>query len=121
MDEIQYTASPAMFRNNPILFIASVLLIAAFGLGLLILLVWYVKCKSEVLTITQDELHYVRGILSKSRSEIRLSSIRSLQVDQSLFQRMFGTGDIKIYTAGDNPEIVVAGMPNPHEIRELIK
>ncbi len=120
-EEIRYENHPPMFRNHPIGFILSILLIPAFGVGLLILLVWYVKSKSEKLTITETELKYERGILSKSRNELRLANVRSTRVNQSLFQRMFGTGDVDIFTAGDNPEVTVKGFPDPNMIRELIK
>jgi uncharacterized membrane protein YdbT with pleckstrin-like domain len=43
-----------------------------------------------------------------------------VRVNQSLFQRIFGTGDVEIFTAGDDPEITAKGMPDPNEIRELI-
>ena len=43
-----------------------------------------------------------------------------MRVNQTLFQRMFGTGDIEIYTAGDAPEVTLRGMPDPHRIRELL-
>lgn len=118
-DEILYEAHPPMFRNNPVGFVLSVALIAA-AVGILILLVWYVKTRSEKLTITREDLRYERGILSKSRSEVRLTGIRSVTVHQSLFQRMFGTGDIEIYTAGDRPEIIAKGIPDPNEVREII-
>lgn len=118
-DEILYEAHPPMFRNNPVGFVLSVVLIAA-AVGILILLVWYVKTRAEKLTITREDLRYERGILSKSRSEVRLTGIRSVTVHQSLFQRMFGTGDIEIYTAGDRPEIIAKGIPDPNEVREII-
>jgi len=35
---VKYSENPVMFRNNPIGFLFAVLLIAAFGLGILILL-----------------------------------------------------------------------------------
>ena len=108
-----------MFRNNPLGFVLSVLLVAV-AVGIPILLVWYVKTRSEKLTITTEDLLYERGILSKSRSELRLSSIRSVRVHQSLAQRMFGTGDIEVFTAGDVPEVTVKGIPDPNEVRELI-
>ena len=38
--EVIYEAHPAMFRAHPFWFILFVLLIAAFGIGLLILLYW---------------------------------------------------------------------------------
>ena len=118
-EQILYQAHPPMFRSNPLGFVLSVLLIAV-AIGIIILLVWYVKSRSEKLTITNDDLRYERGILSKSHSELRLSSVRSVRVHQTLFQRMFGTGDIQVFTAGDAPEVTVKGMPDPNEIRELI-
>lgn len=118
-DEILYQAHPPMFRNHPVGFVLSIVLIGA-AIGIIILLVWYVKTRAEMLAVTRDELRYEKGILSKSHSELRLSSIRSVRVNQSLLQRMFGTGDIRIYTAGDEPEITVKGMPDPHELRQII-
>ena len=118
-EQILYQAHPPMFRNNPLGFILSIVLIAV-AIGIIILLVWYVKTRSEQLTITNEELRYEKGILSKSHSELRLSSVRSVRVNQTLCQRMFGTGDIEIYTAGDAPEVTLKGMPDPHRIRELL-
>lgn len=118
-ETILYRASPPMFRNNPLLFLLYLVLIAAFGLGLILLLGWYVLSKSKSLTITDEELRYEVGILNKQRSEIRLSSIRSVRVNQTFWQRIFGTGDLDIFTAGDNPEITAKGMPDPGRIREL--
>jgi uncharacterized membrane protein YdbT with pleckstrin-like domain len=120
MDNVLYDSNPPMFRNSPLGFIISVLLIPAFGIGIIILLVWYVSTKAQKLTITTQDLLYEKGLLSKSRSELRLTSIRSVRVNQSLFQRIFGTGDVEIFTAGDEAEITAKGMPDPNEIRELI-
>jgi uncharacterized membrane protein YdbT with pleckstrin-like domain len=117
---VLYEAHPPMFRNNPIGFILSVLLVPV-GIGILILLFWYVKSRSETLMLTTEELRYEKGILSKARSELRLQAIRSVRVNQSLFQRMFGTGDIEIYSAGDEPELTLKGMPDPNELREIIR
>jgi hypothetical protein len=50
-----------------------------------------------------------------------MSSIRTTKVQQSLLQRMLNAGKVEIYTAGDEPELVVNGMPNPDKIREVIK
>ena len=120
MDQVLYESNPPMFRNNPLGFIISILLVPAFGLGIIILLVWYISTKAQKLTITTGDLLYEKGLLSKSRSELRLTSIRSVRVNQSLFQRIFGTGDVDIFTAGDEPEITAKGMPDPNEIRALI-
>ena len=73
------------------------------------------------LKIDDNEILFEKGLLSKERSEINVSSVRTIKVKQSFFNRLFGVGSIEIYTAGDNPEIVVNGLPDPNRVRELIK
>ncbi|MES9861158.1 MAG: PH domain-containing protein [Candidatus Thiodiazotropha sp. LLP2] len=116
-----YSENPVMFKNNPVGFILSILLIPVFGVGLVILLAWHLQNKSSKLTINESEILYEKGLLSKERSEINISSVRTTKVKQSFFNRIFGVGAVEIYTAGDNPEIVVTGLPDPNKIRELIK
>ncbi|MGD8176101.1 PH domain-containing protein [Marinimicrobium sp. ARAG 43.8] len=116
-----YSEHPVMFKNNPLGFIASVILIPVFGIGLLILLWWYIQTRSSKLTVTDHDILFEEGLLSKQRSEFRIGGIRTVRVYQSFFDRMFGVGAISIYTAGDQPEIVAKGMPEPNRVRELIK
>ena len=115
-----YKAHPAMFRAHPFWFILFVLLIAAFGLGLLILLYWYIKTRATSLTVSEHELLCEKGILSKERLAVSLRHVRSVQVNQGFINRIFGVGTIEIKTAGDEPEFTVADLPDPHEVREAI-
>lgn len=121
MSETLYSEHPAMFKNNPIGFIVSLLLIPVFGLGLLILLWWYLQCKGSLLTVKEHDILYEQGLLSKDRAEFSISGIRTVRVNQSFFNRIFGVGTIQIFTAGDKPEIEAKGMPDPNRVRELIK
>ena len=118
---VLYSENPVMFKNNPLGFIASVVLIAAFGLGIIILLVWFLKTKALKLTVTDQDIVLEKGLLSKEHSEINIDSIRTIRVSQSFFNRIFGVGKIEIFTAGDNPEVVATGMPEPNRVRELVK
>lgn len=118
---VRYSSNPAMFKNNPLGFILALILIPVFGLGILILLWWYLQTRASKLTVTESEIVYDTGLLNKEHSEISISRIRAIRVKQSFFDRIFGVGEISIYTAGDNPEIVARGMPDPNSIRELIK
>ena len=115
-----YEAHPAMFRAHPFWFIFSVLLIAAFGLGILILLYWYIKTRATALTITQHEIMYEQGILSKDRTSVSLRHVRAVRVTQRFINRILGVGTVEISTAGDEPEFEVKDMPDPHQIREAI-
>jgi uncharacterized membrane protein YdbT with pleckstrin-like domain len=118
---VLYSEHPAMFKNHPFGFLGSILLIPVFGLGVLILLYWYLQTKASRLSIYENEIHYEKGLLSKEHSEVAISSIRTVRVKQTFFNRIFGVGSVEIYTAGDNPEFVVAGLPDPNRIREIIK
>jgi uncharacterized membrane protein YdbT with pleckstrin-like domain len=118
--DIAYEASPPMFRNHPLWFIACVLLIAVFGLGIILLMYWYIQTRSTRLTITSTDLAYEVGIFSKTRIEVRLPNIRTVKVTQTFMQRIFNTGDIELYTSGDNPEVVTKGMPDPEKVREIV-
>ncbi|WOJ93697.1 PH domain-containing protein [Congregibacter variabilis] len=116
-----YVQSPAMVKNRPILFVLCLLLIPFFGLGLAILVIWYLQCKATVVRVSDGEIMLEKGLLSKDRTELKLSNIRSTKLVQSFGQRIFGTGDVQVFTAGDSPELVASGMPKPQELRQLLK
>lgn len=108
-----------MFRSNPFGFILAVLLIPV-GVGIIILLAWYLICLSTKLELEGNDLVLTKGLLSKDRVELDISSIRTVRVYQSFLNRIFNVGSISVFTAGDKPEIEVAGLPDPHDLRELI-
>ena len=116
-----YEAHPAMFRARPILFSLSVLLILAFGIGILILLYWYILTRATRLTVTDHDITYERGILSKDRTSVALRQVRSVRVSQGFINRIFEVGTIEISSTGDKPEFTVKDMPDPHAIRDTIR
>lgn len=118
---VKYSEHPVMFKNHPFGFILSVILIPAFGVGIIIFLVWFLKTKALKLTVTDDDILFEKGLLSKERSELSLSSVRTVKVKQTFINRIFGVGSIEIFTAGDAAEINIAGLPDPNRIRELIR
>ncbi|GEM20735.1 hypothetical protein NONS58_21550 [Nitrosococcus oceani] len=117
---ILYEANPSMLRMNPFITALSILLIPV-GIGIIILLWMYIKTKMDKLTIKTDEIVWMHGLLNKSYTEINMSSVRTVKVNQSVLQRMLNAGDVAIYTAGDNPEVVIRGLPEPDKVRDYIK
>ena len=115
-----YQAHPAMFRAHPFWFILFVLLILVGGLGILILLYWYIKTRATALTVTEHDITFEQGILSKDRTGVSLRHVRAVRVTQGFVNRILGVGTVEISTAGDEPEFEVSDMPDPHEIREAI-
>ncbi len=115
-----YSAHPVM-KDNPFGFLLAIILIPAFGLGIIILLIWHLNNKSSKLMITDSDVLFEKGLLSKERSELSIKSIRTVRVRQSFMNRIFGTGTVELYTAGDSPEIVAKGLPDPNTVRDIIK
>ncbi len=121
MEKQLYKSHPAMFRNNPLGFLLAIILIAAFGLGLLILLFWWLDVAQTTLTVTDKRTIFSKGILSRYTNEIFHSDVRNVQVWQTPFQRVFNIGNIGISSAGQSEiEIQVDGIPNPEKVRKII-
>jgi len=101
--------------------VAGVIGLAVAALAFLTLLSWYVRAKTDHLVIKDDEIVWTHGLLNKGYTEISMASVRTTRIRQTLTQRILNVGDVEIYTAGDNPELVVKGLPDPDEIRRQIK
>lgn len=118
-DEILYDSNPVMFGDKPFLFIF-LLILTPFVVGLIALFAWWLGTKSNRLTVDDAKIYFQRGILSKTRKEILISNIRSIQIHQSFVQRLLKTGRIEIFTIGDVPEIVLGGLPRPYDIQNIV-
>ncbi|WP_462320030.1 PH domain-containing protein [Halochromatium sp.] len=94
---------------------------ALLAIGLFQLLRWWLTTLMDQLEIYERELVWTHGLLSKEYTEINMASVRTVRIEQSLFQRIVGAGDLQIFTAGDDPELRIRGLPRPQEIRQHIK
>ena len=118
---VLYESHPLMFKNHPLLFVLYVVLIAAFGLGLILLLAWWIQTLGTTLIVTTDQTTLRKGILSKYTNDVFHENVRNIQVRQTLLQRMFNVGWIGISSAGQaGVEIEVNGIPDPHKVKEII-
>jgi uncharacterized membrane protein YdbT with pleckstrin-like domain len=110
-----------MFRNHPAYFVLCVLLIAAFGLGLVLLLVWWIQVLGTTLTVTNEQTTLRKGILSKYTNDVFHSNVRNIQVRQSFLQRLFKVGWVGISSAGQSGlEIEINGIQDPEKVKEII-
>ncbi len=119
MTEHLYKASPSIWRTSPIYFLICVCLIPVV-LGVYLLIIEYVQSIYTKFTITKESVTLEKGIFSKYYNEIRMKDIRQVQLSQSLWQRMFGAGELYISSSLPGMEIVISGLPNPKKIRALI-
>jgi uncharacterized membrane protein YdbT with pleckstrin-like domain len=72
------------------------------------------------LTIQGHTLRYQAGLFVRSTRTLDVRKVQDVRVDQSLFQRVLGTGDLSIETAGETSRLVIANIDRPHEIAHLI-
>ena len=145
--EARYDEHPAMFRNHPLgylLLLALIVLpvVALFlfhgqiaemgnfppavllgstGLGVVIFLYWYLMTRATWLRIDEDQVHLERGLLSKDHIDLQIQQIRAVRVYQGLLDRILRVGRIEVFTTGDAAEFVVAGMPDPHWVRDHVR
>lgn len=93
-------------------------------LASLLLLLWPIKRHIQrqmiKLTIAGEKLRYETGLASKSTRIIQLPKVQDVRAIQSLWQRMFGVGDLSIETAGEHSRLVVENLDNPQQLAEQI-
>ena len=72
-------------------------------------------------TLTSEKLLIKIGFLSIKEEEIKLYRILDFTVRKTLFQRIFGVGDIELHTADSStPIFMMKGVKNVDNIKELI-
>lgn len=119
-EQVLYDESPSMFRNRPVGFAVTCILCFAV-VGLVIFLIWWLRCLGTKLTVTTERTILRKGLLSKRTNEVFHSDVRNIQVSQGFLQRLFDVGSIGIASSGQSDiEIQVAGMPSPEKVKEII-
>ena len=89
--------------------------------------IFYIACiaiykrNSILLIVNSDKITLERGIMARQSIEISTRNIRTIQVNQSIMQRLLNVGDICVASSGtDVYEITAPAMPNPKEIRDIL-
>jgi len=121
-ESVLYKSHPTMFRSSPLVFILCIAFaVVTAGLGLVFLLVWWLRVLGTTLTVTNERVTLRKGILSKHTNEVYHTDIRNVQISQGMFQRMFRAGKIGIACAGQSSiEITVNGLPDPEKIKDIV-
>jgi hypothetical protein len=81
----------------------------------------YFRRASTVLRIYPQRITVERGILSKCYQDFNPRDIRSIDVDQSFFQRLVGVGTLTLSTAATvEAAEELRSIPDPQGVRDLI-
>ena len=141
------TLRPAMGRAHPFLFLALILLgvggivlavmsrtseavpLWALWPGLIMLVaaavwwaIWWAATHLWLkLVVSNKRTIRQAGIIQRHTTEVLHDHVRSVDIQQSLLQRIFNVGTIGIDSAGqDDIEIVMHNMPRPYEVKKII-
>ena len=102
---------------QPVALVPTLLLV---GASLLWVLVRYAKWATTSFVITTDRLIHRHGVLSKSGREIPLERLNDVSFHQTLFQRLLGSGDLLIESAGERGQQMFSGFPHPERTQNRI-
>ncbi|MFP3883272.1 MAG: PH domain-containing protein [Actinomycetota bacterium] len=91
----------------------AVLVIALVAQGLI---KWY----NTMHVITNERLIYRAGFIAKHGTELPLEVIQNVAFNQTIFERVFGTGDLMIESAGTHGQTRYRDIPNPEGVQSLI-
>jgi uncharacterized membrane protein YdbT with pleckstrin-like domain len=93
-------------------------------LWVVLLVAWVLGTGWRVLTwrtthfvVTSDRLIVRSGVFSRRGREIPLERINDITFHQSLFERMLGSGDLVVESAGTQGQQVFGDIPNPEFVQ----
>lgn len=93
-----------------------VILLPAFGAGLIFIAIAYIRYKSTELAVTTRRVIVKHGFISRQTIEINLAKAESIQVDQSALGRVFNFGTLVVSGTGTS-HAPIAGIADPMAFR----
>src|ERR1700690_537086 len=90
-EQVIYQARLSIWSQS-VLVLMGIVLVPAFGAGLLLLLWAWLICRTTELAITNKRIISKSGIIQRSIMELRLDKIESIKVDQGIMGRILHFG-----------------------------
>ncbi len=84
------------------------------------LLLRYVKWATTNFVITSDRIIYRHGVIAKSGIEIPLERVNNVLFNQSIFERVLGSGDLLIESGGESGQQRFTDIKRPQRVQNLI-
>jgi membrane protein YdbS with pleckstrin-like domain len=90
------------------------------GALLFFTIIRHIRLRMVKLTVNGDRLRYEEGLFSKSTRTIELQKVQDVRVDQSVWQRIWGIGDLSLETAGGSSRIEIDQIDRPQAAADHI-
>lgn len=80
----------------------------------------YVRCWSSSLRLVNGVLRLRRGLFTAHVTSMALERLQEVTVKRTMWQRLWGTGDIHIESAAESAGIVMTGVDEPQQVADRI-
>lgn len=117
-EKVLYQGKISNWAYFHILF-SGVILLPVFGLGLIFLIAYWILKSTTELAVTNKRVIAKTGFITRNTVELNIKKVESIQVDQSLFGRMFNFGTIIVSGAG-NPQAPIRSIFDPINFRKAV-
>lgn len=82
---------------------------------------WWVT-KSTAYELTTQRLKITSGILNRRLEEVELFRVKDYAMDQPLFLRLMGLGNLTLVTSdASTPTVAIRAIPNVEPVREMLR
>ena len=113
---VTVVAAVALRDNDP----ARIALLVLIVLSVLWLSAVYARWATTHVVVTTDRLIHRVGVLGKQGKEIPLERVNDIAVNQTLFERLIGAGDVTIESGGERGQQVFSDIPKPFLVQNVI-
>ncbi len=96
------------------------LILALVALWLILVARGLIRWWTTQHVITNERVIHRMGLVSKKGKEIPLEVVNDVAFNQTAFERIFGTGDVLIESAGTHGQTRYADIPKPEHIQSVI-
>ncbi len=97
-----------------------VLAIPTFGLTLLLAMWEWLKLRSIEQGVTNKRVILKKGIISRKSEEMKISSVETVEIIQSVIGRMFGFGTVKVTGRGIS-DLIFKNINDPMDVKRKIE
>jgi len=94
--------------------------IPTFGITLVIALYEYLRIRYIEQGVTNKRVIFKTGIISRKSEEMKLASIETVEIDQGIFGRMLGFGNVKVSGRGTS-DVLFRTVADPMAVKRAIE
>jgi uncharacterized membrane protein YdbT with pleckstrin-like domain len=96
------------------------LIVPTLGITLLLAIYEWLRLRTLEYGVTNKRVILKKGIISRQSEEMKIGSIETVEIDQSVLGRMLGYGDVKITGRGIS-DVVFKRMDDPMAVKRHIE